>query len=76
MWTDILCDDQSLEGWARSEKLQEKPLGDILGVDYPVYFTARRHGANVYIRFSDTRETRGRKKEYKVTDDIWEDMNP
>jgi hypothetical protein len=73
MWTDMLCDDQSQDGWARSEKLQEKPLGDLLGVDYPVYFASRRHGANVYIRFSDTRETRG-KREYKVTDDIWEDM--
>jgi hypothetical protein len=73
MWTDMLCDDQSIDGWARSEKLQEKPLGDLLGVNYPVYFSTRRHGASVYIRFSDTRETRG-KQEYKVTDDIWEDM--
>lgn len=73
IWSDTLCDDDTLDGWARSEKLQEKPLGDLLGVDYPVYCTTRRHGAKVFIRFSDTRETRG-KKQYKVTDDIWSDM--
>lgn len=73
MWSDMLCDDQTTDGWARSEKLQEKPLGDLLGVDYSVYCSTRRHGAKVFIRFTDTRETRGRAT-YRTTDDIWEDM--
>lgn len=72
LWNQ-LCDDSSTEGFGRSEKLMEKPIGQTLGLDYSVYFKAQRHGSKVFVRFTDTKETRGR-GEYKTTDQIWKDM--
>lgn len=71
LWSQ-LCDGQGTEEFGRSEKMQEKPLGELLGVDYPVYFASKRHGSKVFVRFSDTKSTQG-KRDFKVTEDIFAD---
>lgn len=59
------------EYW-RSEKISEKPLGQVLNLPYSVYLDSDGSGQRAYIRFLDRKETRG-SGSYKTTKEIWED---
>ena len=69
LW-DLLVDPDCF--W-KSEKLVEKPLGQLLNLEYPVYFDNQGSGNRVFLRFLDTKETRGGKS-YKTTEEIWDDV--
>jgi len=72
LWNQ-LSDGAGTAEFGRSEKLLEKALGQVLGLNYSVYFKPERRGNKVYVRFTDTRETRG-KSGYKTTEEIWKDV--
>ena len=72
LW-NLLCDGQGTYEFGVSEKLQEKPLGELLGLPYPVYFKSQRHGNKVFVRFTDTKQTQGLRGGYKTTEDIFAD---